>query len=77
MASLVHDIESEAAAKLKKRDLKPLGVQAVLKQHPHTRPNRTKKSPAPRFHAATKAVRKALWQTYAAFVAARGGATPT
>ena len=70
VAALVDDIESEAAAELKKRNLQPLGVQAVLKQHPHTRPNRAKKSPAPRFHAATKAVRKAFWQTYAAFVAA-------
>lgn len=58
------------AAELKKRDLQPLGVRAVLKQHPHTRPNRAKKSLAPRFHAATKAVRKAFWQIYASFVAA-------
>lgn len=70
VASLVHDIESEAAAELKKRDLQPLGVKVVLKQHPRTRPNRPKKSPAPRFHAATKVVRKAFWQAYFAFVAA-------
>ena len=42
----------------------------MLRQHPNTRPNRTKKSPAPAFHAATKAVRQAFWEIYAAFVAA-------
>jgi hypothetical protein len=43
VAALVDDIEREAAAELKKRGLQPLGVKAVLKQHPHTRPNRAKK----------------------------------
>jgi hypothetical protein len=33
-------------------------------------PSRTKKSSAPFYHAATKAVRKAFWQAYAAFVSA-------
>lgn len=31
---------------------------------------KSKKSPAPRFHAATKAMLKLLWETYALFVAA-------
>jgi hypothetical protein len=43
-------------------------VAAILRQNPQTRPNWTKKSPAPAFHAATKAVRKGLWEMYAAFV---------
>jgi hypothetical protein len=38
--------------------------------HPHTRPSRTKKSPAPFYHAATKVVRKAFWQAYSAFMSA-------
>jgi hypothetical protein len=44
------------------------GVAAILRQHPHTRPSKTKKSPVPFYHAATKAVRKAFWQAYSAFV---------
>ena len=35
-----------------------------------TRPTWRKKSPAPLYHAATKAVRKAFWEAYATFVAA-------
>jgi hypothetical protein len=66
----VEEIESEAAAELAKAGREPLGVDAVLRQDPETRPIRSKKSPAPLFHAATKAVRKAFWETYALFVAA-------
>lgn len=43
---------------------------AVLRQHPHTQPNKTKKSPAPRFHAATKAIRDGLREAYGLFLAA-------
>jgi hypothetical protein len=42
----------------------------VLRQNPETRPIREKKSPAPLYHAATRAVRKAFWEAYAMFVAA-------
>ena len=39
-------------------------------KHPHTRPNRPKKSPASRFHAATKSAREALRKAYGLFLAA-------
>ena len=42
----------------------------LRRQSPDTRPNWRKKSPAPLYHAATKAVRKAFWEAYATFVAA-------
>jgi hypothetical protein len=70
VAAIVSEIESEAATELAKSSREPLGVAAILRQHPHTRPSRTKKSPAPFYHAATKAVRKAFWHAYAAFVSA-------
>ena len=70
VAALVEDIESEAAARRKRTGVKPLGVAAVLAQNPLRRPKRTKKSPAPAFHAASKAVRRELWDAYALFVAA-------
>jgi hypothetical protein len=70
VAELVEEIESEAAAELAKAGREPFGVAAVLREDPETRPARSKKSPAPLFHAATKAVRKALWEAYALFVAA-------
>ena len=47
-----------------------LGREAILAQHPHSRPKKIKKSPAPRFHAATKARRRELYEGYAWFVAA-------
>jgi hypothetical protein len=69
-AALVEDIESEVAARRKRTGAKPLGVAAVLAQNPLQRPKKTKKSPAPAFHAASKAVRLELRDAYAWFVAA-------
>jgi hypothetical protein len=48
----------------------PLGVAGILRQSPETRPAHSKKSPAPLYHAATRAVRKVFWEAYATFVAA-------
>ena len=70
VAALVEDIESEATARRKRTGIKPLGVTAVLAQNPLRRPKKTKKSPAPAFHAATQATRRELWNAYALFVAA-------
>jgi hypothetical protein len=47
-----------------------LGAEVVLRQHPHSFPLKTKRSPAPLFHAATKSVREALRKAYYAFVGA-------
>jgi hypothetical protein len=64
LAELVGEIESEAAAEREQTGREPLGTEAVLKQSPHTRPNRVKSSPSPMFHAASKAARRALWALY-------------
>ena len=47
-----------------------LGAAAILRQHPHTCPNKSEKSPAPRFHTASKAAREALRKAYGLFLAA-------
>jgi hypothetical protein len=70
VAVLVEEIESEAAAELAKSGRVPLGVDGVLRQSYETRPTRSKKSPAPLYHAATRALRKAFWEAYSLFVAA-------
>lgn len=70
VAELMKGIESEAAIEFAKTGREPLGVDAVLKVDPETRPAESKRSPAPLFHAATKAVRRALWESYSLFVAA-------
>jgi hypothetical protein len=69
-ANLVAEIESEAAAQRERTGSQVLGVAAIRRQQPHSRPKRSKKSPAPLFHAASKAVRRELYEGYAWFVAA-------
>jgi hypothetical protein len=70
VAELVEEIELDARVARLERGLPVLGVGAVLRQHPHTQPNKTKKSPAPRFHAASKAIRDGLREMYGLFLAA-------
>jgi hypothetical protein len=69
VAALVEGIESEATARRKRTGVKPPGPAAILAQDPLRRPDKTKKSPAPAFHAASQAVRRDLWNAYALFVA--------
>jgi hypothetical protein len=61
--SLVRQIEAEAAA----QERQPLGPQAILDQHPHERPASSARSPAPRFHAVSNQVRRALEWSYRLF----------
>lgn len=68
--SLIEKIVAEAAAARGEKGVMVLGVARLQRQHPHTQPNRIKKSPAPRFHAYAVAVRKALPDAYSAFAAA-------
>lgn len=70
IAELVEEIESEARADREARRIERLGVEAILRQDPHDRPNQTQRSPAPAYHAASKAARKRFWEAYSAFVAA-------
>ena len=62
--------QNEAAAQREATGCNPIVAEAILRQDPRTEPNRTKKSPAPRFHAVRKWVRKELYQTYTLFVQA-------
>jgi REP element-mobilizing transposase RayT len=70
VTEMVAEIEKEVAADRQSRGVRPLGVKAILAQSPHQKPKKTKKSPAPGFHAATKAARLALWEAYGLFYAA-------
>ena len=45
-------------------------ADVILRQEPRTEPNRTKRSPAPRFHAVRKWIRQELYQTYTLFAQA-------
>jgi REP element-mobilizing transposase RayT len=70
VAGMVAAIEEDAAAARRRTGAEPLGPKAILAQHPHSRPKRIKKSPAPFVHAASKAMRQFLYESYALFVAA-------
>jgi REP element-mobilizing transposase RayT len=68
MASLVQSVEATAEAQ--REGKQPLGREAILRQEPAEKPEHTKRSPAPRFHAFRARVRKDLYHLYAEFVAA-------
>jgi hypothetical protein len=71
VAGLVGQIEATAAAeRTTKKDVEPLGVEKILAQDPETRPETLDRSPAPFVHAATRRIRKGLWEAYGWFVAA-------
>ncbi|MEP7009361.1 MAG: hypothetical protein ABJC13_03480 [Acidobacteriota bacterium] len=50
--------------------IESLGAAAILRQHPFTQPAKTKKSPAPWVHAASKRVRTEVKIAYAWFARA-------
>jgi hypothetical protein len=52
------------------RTVQLLGPAAILAQSPESRPLKTKRSPAPAVHAASRAVRRELRNAYFLFVAA-------
>jgi hypothetical protein len=68
VAELVAEIELEAAARRQRTGRQVLGASAVRGQHPFDRPKKPKKSPAPLFHAASKAARQELYTAYRWFV---------
>lgn len=70
VAGLIKGIETEARTALAASGLPALGASEILRQRPHTQPNKTKKSPVPRFHAASKAIRERLREAYGLFLAA-------
>ncbi len=65
--SLLDEIEAEAVTLQKEK--RPLGIETLRRQDPHSAPVRSKKSPAPAFHAATRAAHRALREAYRHFVA--------
>jgi len=70
VGKMAEEIEEAAAAARKRTGAHPLGAAKILAQHPWTRPERVKKSPAPLLHAASKAVRQIFYEGFALFVAA-------
>jgi putative transposase len=67
---LIHEIVEETAARRARTGSEPLGAAAILGRHPHDRPKKPKRSPAPLFHTWSAAVHRGLWEAYRLFVAA-------
>ncbi|HEY0510769.1 MAG TPA: hypothetical protein VGH73_02615 [Thermoanaerobaculia bacterium] len=67
VAALVSEIEGEAAAHRERTGVQPLGPAAILAQSPQSQPLRTKRSPAPAVHAATRAIHRELRDAYFAY----------
>jgi REP element-mobilizing transposase RayT len=60
VSELVESIETETRNRLRDEGRSVVGEKRLLRQHPHDAPARLRRSPAPRFHAATASMRKAL-----------------
>ena len=67
---MVEDIKEETLREHQRNETAPCGATSVMQKPPHYVPGRQKKSPAPRFHAASKSVREALVAGFREFVAA-------
>lgn len=57
IGELIDATIAQAAARRPATGIEPLGPAAILRQHPFSEPAKTKKSPAPLVHAASKRVR--------------------
>ncbi|MEM7519054.1 MAG: transposase [Planctomycetota bacterium] len=66
----VEVIEAQTRERHERAGTRPRGRRAILRERPHHRPIRATRSPAPRFHCATRAAREAMWTAYRLFVEA-------
>jgi len=67
---MVAQIEAETAHRHRAEGSQPLGPRKVLRLDPHDKPLRSKWSPAPLFHCASKQVRDTLREAYRCFYSA-------
>ena len=70
VSDLVEEIESREARKRELLDVAVKGVSAIQAQEPQAAPETVKKSSAPFFHAASRKIRRDLFEGYKHFVAA-------
>jgi REP element-mobilizing transposase RayT len=70
VAALVEEIAHQTRQRLAEEGRAPLGVKRILRQDPLSEPRDFERSPAPRFHASTGEIRRALEAAYREFVLA-------
>ncbi len=70
IGELIEAIIAQTAARRTATGIEPLGSAAILRQNPYSQPVKTKRSPAPLVHAASKRVRTEIRIAYAWFAKA-------
>ena len=68
ITEIVRDITSDTRRRLRQAGVRPLGRRRIQRQNPHARPRRIARSVAPRFHAATRPIRKMLEAGYRSYL---------
>lgn len=74
IGEILTQIIQETAERHRKLGTRPLGRRQILHQQPHAWPRRVRRSPAPRFHAASFEIRRTLEAMYWAFLDLRAEA---
>lgn len=69
MRELLADLVSEARTRHRHGGTRPRGLRRVLREDPQSRPRSLKRSPPPRFHAASREMRRLLREAHSAFLA--------
>ncbi len=70
LGNLIDTIERDNDARRRADGQEVLGIKAICRRPPHERPEKLARSPAPRFHAATRDGWRRLGDAYRAFAAA-------
>ena len=70
IAGLVNTIVAAAEIRRRESGKEPAGAAAIRSQNPLAQPAKTKRSPAPLVHAASRRIRREIYEMYARFVAA-------
>ena len=68
--AMIADIEEQTTAQRSRTGSQPKGASIIRSQHPHDRPARSKRSPAPLVHALSLQVRREFRTAYSCFVGA-------
>ena len=70
VGELVEEIAAEAARERAREGRRSMGAAKILRAKPHHRPKEVESSDKPRFHVATAAAFKRMWEAYQAIVVA-------
>ena len=70
MIDMVREVEAETRQRHKVDGTAPIGLRAIMKRHPHRRPDKREKSPRPWFHALSREAREAMRTALTLIIAA-------